>query len=261
MKILTSVVLYLFRILGYELVPIGSTHRAWLGLFRQKQILTLGDGCSNLNDGELEAICLESKSQLGQDLLALAMFGPNYRGFFVEFGATDGIEYSNSWLLEKKFGWTGILAEPGKSWHGELVQNRSCVIDKRCVYSSTGEEVMFSEVRGARVLSTISKFRDLDHHRAERQEDSSYLVPTVSLKDLLDFHNAPKKIDFLSIDTEGSEWEILDGFDFSTYSFSLICVEHNYTSNRTKIQELLLSHGYKRVHKELSEFDDWYVTA
>lgn len=261
MKIIKSVVLYLFRILGYEVVSIGSTNRAWLGQFRQKQILKLGDGCSNLNDGELEAICLMSKSQLGQDLLALAMFGPTYRGFFVEFGATDGIEYSNSWLLEKKFGWTGILAEPGKSWHSELSRNRSCDIDKRCVYSSTGEEVMFSDVNGAPVLSTISKFRDLDLHRGERQADSSYLVPTVSLKDLLDFYSAPKRIDFLSIDTEGSEWEILNAFDFSSYSFSLICVEHNYTSNRTKIQELLVAHGYKKVHTELSEFDDWYVIA
>jgi FkbM family methyltransferase len=258
MNVFKKFIHYLLRILGYELVAIGGTNHVWLSSFRQKQILSIGPGFLNSKEN-VDAICKSSKSQLGQDLLALGMFGPNHKGFFVEFGATDGVEYSNSWLLEKQYGWAGILAEPGRSWHHDLLKNRSCSIDKRCVYSSSGEEVMFSEVRGARVLSTISRFQGADHHETLRQNMTSYLVPTVSLKDLLDFHKAPKNIDFLSIDTEGSEAEILEAFDFSAYSFSLICVEHNFTSNRNRIHDLLVSHGYKRVRTELSEFDDWYI--
>lgn len=259
MNVIKKFVIYIFRVLGYDLIPIGHADHVCLSSFRQKQILSIGSRFSNSNENDTDDICQSSKSQLGQDLLALGMFGPNHRGFFVEFGATDGVEYSNSWLLEKRFGWTGILAEPGRAWHRDLLKNRSCNIDKRCVYSSSGEEVMFSEVKEARALSTISRFMDVDHHKTRRENQTSYLVPTVSLKDLLDFHKAPRRIDFISIDTEGSEFEILNAFDFNAYSFSLMCVEHNFTANRIRIHDLLASHGYKRVYTELSEFDDWYV--
>jgi hypothetical protein len=84
-------------------------------------------------------------------------------------------------------------------------------------------------------------------------------VETVSLEDLLLDYKAPKHIDFLSIDTEGSEFEILNAFDFRKYSFGVICVEHNFTINRDKIRALLEGNGYKQVHVELSEFDDWFV--
>jgi hypothetical protein len=77
--------------------------------------------------------------------------------------------------------------------------------------------------------------------------------------DLLKAHNAPKFIEFLSIDTEGSEFEILKDFDFQSYRFGAICVEHNFSDTRERINELLLANGYAQVHSDLSEFDDWYV--
>ena len=77
--------------------------------------------------------------------------------------------------------------------------------------------------------------------------------------DLLEKYNAPKYIDYLSIDTEGSEYEILKNFDFEKYVFKIITIEHNYTSMRDKIFTLLTSKGYKRKYENLSQFDDWYV--
>jgi hypothetical protein len=79
------------------------------------------------------------------------------------------------------------------------------------------------------------------------------------LIDLLRKYNAPKHIDYLSIDTEGSEYDILSEFDFNEYSFGIITVEHNYTSQRDKIFNLLLQNGYKRKHEKHSLFDDWYT--
>jgi hypothetical protein len=103
------------------------------------------------------------------------------------------------------------------------------------------------------------EFRDQDSHVNSRKESSVYQVKTVSLRDLLITHNAPAKIDFLSIDTEGSEYLILKDFDFTEYKFGLICVEHNYTLNQERIYQLLTANGYKRIHTELSQWDDWYV--
>jgi hypothetical protein len=79
------------------------------------------------------------------------------------------------------------------------------------------------------------------------------------LLDLLRSHNAPKFIEFLSIDTEGSEFEILEKFDFQSYRFGAICVEHNFADTRGNINKLLLANGYVQVYENLSDFDDWYV--
>jgi hypothetical protein len=86
-------------------------------------------------------------------------------------------------------------------------------------------------------------------------------VETISLQDLLVSHGAPKYIEFLSIDTEGSEFEILKNFDFQSYRFGAICVEHNFADTREKINGLLLANGYQQVHIDLSDFDDWYVQS
>jgi hypothetical protein len=85
------------------------------------------------------------------------------------------------------------------------------------------------------------------------------MVKTISLMDLIKKYNAPKIIDYLSIDTEGSELSILSSFDFSKYYFKIITCEHNFTKNRKKIIKLLNDNGYKRIYKNLSNFDDWFI--
>lgn len=205
-----------------------------------------------------KAVLRASRSQLGQDYLALLSGGVSKPGFFVEFGAADGVSLSNSHLLEKVFGWSGIVCEPGRNWHQALKKNRDCVVDFRCVYSKTGEQISFSE-NYLGELSGITEFSAEVEGGILNKTTSSYQVETISLLDLLDCHNAPKHIDFLSVDTEGSEFEILSAFDFSRYSFGAITVEHNYTDTRPKVKALLESNGYRQVYPELSGFDDWFV--
>jgi predicted protein tyrosine phosphatase len=102
----------------------------------------------------------------------------------------------------------------------------------------------------------------LDSSRLDRKDIGNNRVvsiDTVSLTDLLKEHSAPKVIDFLSIDTEGSELDILSAFDFSEYNFNAIAVEHNYGSQREDIQKLLAHAGYRRVFDFVSRWDDWYI--
>jgi FkbM family methyltransferase len=198
-----------------------------------------------------------SKSQLHQDLMVLLATGMKRNGYFVEFGATNGVDFSNSYLLEKGFAWRGILAEPARIWHDALRANRSAEIDFSCVWSKSGESLRFCESRVPE-LSTIRTFAEEDFHAHARKDAQEYDVETISLIDLLEKHASPREIDYLSIDTEGSEYEILKAFDFQRYRISVITCEHNYGSNRDDIHRLLSSHGFERKMVGMSKFDDWY---
>ncbi len=207
-----------------------------------------------------KSICAltKSKAQLRQDLMVLLLLNFKRKGFFVEFGATNGVNLSNTHLLEKNFDWKGILAEPAKIWHEDLFKNRNCQIDKGCVWSESNKVLIFNEV-SVPEISTISMFNDLDEHSINRKNGHTYQVNSISLNDLLEKYDSPVEIDFLSIDTEGSEFEILSSFNFTRYKIKIICCEHNFTPMREKIKKLLEENGYKRIYDEISEMDDWYI--
>ncbi len=201
-----------------------------------------------------------AKAQINQDVFALVMSEFKKDGYFVEFGATNGIHFSNSWLLENEFKWQGILAEPGRSWQKLLHKNRECKISNKCVWKESNEQLIFNEaVDGG--FSTIDSLSQSDDHYEVRMGGTKYEVETISLNDLLTSFNAPKVIDYLSIDTEGSEYDILSTFDFQKWYVSIITVEHNFTERREKIKSLLEANGYTRVLEQLSQFDDWYVKS
>ena len=188
-----------------------------------------------------QGIAEKSRAQLKQDIFVLLETGFKRGGYFVEFGATNGVDLSNSWLLEKVFGWTGSLAEPATIWHDDLKQNRTAIIDTRCVWSQSGVTLDFTK-------------RDVGA--------STYAVETISLLDLLQTNGAPAYIDYLSVDTEGSEFDILKDFDFSKFQFGVITIEHNYNkTNRDRLYALLTSKGYIRKYQSLSRWDDWYVKS
>ena len=188
-----------------------------------------------------------SKSQYRQDLFALKVLKTKKNGFFVEFGATDGVSGSNTFLLEKEFGYKGILAEPNPKQRKNIKKNRNAIIVEECVWAKSGENLKLTNNGD---LSTIDLIKN---------NKFSFTVKTISLTDMLEKHNAPSLIDYLSIDTEGSEYDILSSHDFSKYNFSVITVEHNYTEQREKIYNLLSKNGYLRKYEKLSMQDDWYI--
>jgi Methyltransferase FkbM domain len=108
----------------------------------------------------------------------------------------------------------------------------------------------------------LKQFEDYtysDDQRHVREGGVIYELDNVSLVDLLDKYEAPRTIDYLSIDTEVSEFEILKAFDFGKYKFRVITCEHNFTSARTRIVAVLQANGYRRKLSPISRFDDWYV--
>ncbi|HVC48457.1 MAG TPA: FkbM family methyltransferase [Terracidiphilus sp.] len=196
----------------------------------------------------------KSQAQLFQDLFALSSNGLKRNGYFVEFGATDGVTLSNTCLLEREFGWQGILAEPATRWHQKLSCNRHCHIETNCVWAKSDEVLTFAETDIGE-FSTIDSFSE----SYAKKHAHRYQVQTISLQDLLDKYHAPKEIDYMSVDTEGSEYEILSAFDFTRYTFNAITVEHNHGPRRDKVHELLTQHGYTRKFDHLATIEDWYV--
>jgi FkbM family methyltransferase len=202
---------------------------------------------------------MRSHAQLFQDLLVVFVLKGKRDGYFVEFGATNGSDLSNTLILERDFQWKGILAEPAKGWHAALKANRKVAIDTRCVWSKTGAQLDFKETEIGE-LSTLTELVDRDFNKGGRVKGTTYMVETISLNDLLKAHNAPREIDYMSIDTEGSELPILQAFDFSNYDIKVMTIEHNFVEpNRQQMFDLLTAQGFIRVFEPLSKFDDWYV--
>jgi FkbM family methyltransferase len=212
------------------------------------------------HSGRLLKLLSESHSQYRQDLFVLSELNFKQGGFFVEFGATNGVDLSNTYLLEKQFAWSGIVAEPAARWHAALKSNRSCRIETDCVWRESNANLTFNEAGDAE-FSTIDSYSSSDHHREKRKQGKRYEVRTISLLDLLHKHGAPEVVDYLSIDTEGSEYQILSHFDFSRYQFRVITCEHNLTARRDDVYRLLTAQGYVRKLQRFSVADDWYVKA
>lgn len=199
----------------------------------------------------------DSSSQYFQDLWVAYELKSMRGGFFVEFGAANGRRISNTYYLEKTLGWTGILAEPARVWYPALRANRKGAIDERCVWKESGQKVVFNEAP-VHLHSTIDAYSDGDANAHTRKGGTHYEVETVSLLDLLRFWNAPRRINYLSLDTEGSELDILEAFDFSAYDIGLITVEQT-RAYKERLAELMASRGYEPKFPNFSRYDGWYI--
>lgn len=203
--------------------------------------------------GELE----QSRGQCFQDVAALYFSNKKRDGFFVEVGTGNGEQLSNTFLLEKVYGWRGVLFEPDRRFHESIRKSRTASLDIRPVYSDDGKVMDFLEVSGAGELSTLDAYRKSD---GRNRKGTSYRVETTTLNTALAFYDAPKDIDFISIDTEGSELEVLRGIDLENFNVRFLTIEHNYEEEKKQaICDYLQPLGYKPVLESFSQMDIWFV--
>ena len=205
------------------------------------------------------------RSQLLQDAFAEFIIGDRYSKTFLEFGATDGIHLSNSYMLENNFNWNGVLAEPSPQWHEKLKSIRpNTKILTKCIWKSSGEKLDFF-VSDVGVLSTLSDFKESDissmpgNAKTRVENGKTIKVDTISINDVMEKNFNRQAPSYISIDTEGSEYEILKSFDFEKYRPVVFTIEHNFTNLQNKIDKIMESNGYVRVFRKITEFDSWYV--
>jgi len=198
------------------------------------------------------------KSQNLQDLVVLDLLGFKKNGIFIEAGACDGIVNSNTYLMEKSFSWDGLLIEPIKDYFQELKNNRNVMCMNYALSSKIDNSVDFL-ITDSKDLSTLKGYEDSDYHLENRQNHKLTKVNTTTLNNLLMELSFPKDIDFLSLDTEGSELEILNTINFEKYKIKIICVEHNFNINRENIYKFLHDKNYKRIDIPIIDIDDFYI--
>ena len=195
-------------------------------------------------------------SQYGQDeYLHQQFFADKKDGVFVEIGAHDGVKFSNTLFFEKQ-GWRGLCVEPIFERFQELEKNRNCHCVHGVAFNRKGN-VQFKQVSGyAEMLSGITYEYDPRHkQRIEREtkhhggEVKTILVPSYRLETLLDKYNMTH-IDYMSIDTEGSELGVLHGINFRKVQIDVIGIEENYPDTFTPIQTFLQHRGY-RLHTKI----------
>ena len=198
-------------------------------------------------------------------MFASFIVGDNFDKTFFEFGATDGIDLSNSYTLERYLNWKGVLSEPSPQWHDELKKNRPYTnIITECIWSESNKELNFFE-SDVGVLSSLENFKESDklsmpgNTQARLKSGRKIIVKTISLNDAIEKQFNTKSPSYISIDTEGSEYEILKNFNFKKYRPLVFTIEHNFTELQLKIDEIMSLNDYIRVFKSLTAFDAWYV--
>jgi len=170
-------------------------------------------------------------------------------GFFVEVGANKPRQESQTWHLEQ-LGWTGVLIEPQPDLADDLRRHRSAkVVAVACSSPRNAGRLMRLHVAGA--LSSLDRDRMAPGARPERTID----VPIRTLDDILVEAGAPARFDFLSIDVEGHELEVLSGFDVARWRPSLILLEDHVGSLGK--HRFLKGAGYRLIRR--FENNGWYV--
>lgn len=206
---------------------------------------------------------LQSHSYQGQDLYVLEALGGLRGGFFLDSGASDGVSGSNTLLLETSFDWRGICVEPNDQLFDRLARARRSTCVHCCLYDRAGE-VQFFEAAG--VLGGIldeydpnllHQARSLAASQAGDGRSDPVTKPARTIGSILKEFNAPRTIDYWSLDTEGSELAILKSFPFHEYVVRLLTVEHNLTPNRERIRRFLEAQGYRRT--KVLGIDDAYM--
>ena len=160
---------------------------------------------------------------------------------------------SNTYLLETKYDWKGICSEPLPSAYIKLKKCRNVICDNQAVFSKSNLDLNFSE---SNLYSGITNY--IDKHTDKLKPGNTIIVKTITLQELLDKYNAPNVIHYFSLDTEGTELEILKSVDFSKYKFLYINLEHNNIEpRRSDMKKLLLDNGY--LYKGANKWDDDYI--
>jgi FkbM family methyltransferase len=180
-----------------------------------------------------------------------AFFAGENAGYFVEVGANDPQIHSETWHLEQR-GWTGVLIEPQSDLAEKLRQSRTAKVYAIACSSPANSGTSMS-LNAAGAHSSLHA----DFFVSGMKRQGIIEVPVRTLDEILIDAKAPAPVDFMSIDVEGHEVEVLDGFDMIRWRPRLLLVEDH--AMNTRLHRLLVARGYKWIRR--TGLNNWYVPA
>jgi FkbM family methyltransferase len=184
-----------------------------------------------------------------EDVFINSFFPPEYKGVCVDVGAYDGLACSNTLYFEQR-GWRCLCIEP-------IVEEyqKCCQIRKECVNCCVSDaekddqqfNVFYLGENKSAISSLVPDQRLIDSHKDIITGRDSRNVRVRSLTSILDEHNYPTNIDFISIDTENTELDVLKGIDFVKYNITMLVIENNF--DEPFCGDYLKQFGYKRINR------------
>lgn len=190
-------------------------------------------------------------SEWGQDKWVVEVTNGKRNGFFLDIGAGHAIQNNNTWLLESEYGWDGICVDPVEEFYRDLQKTRKCTVVGWVVGPSV--ELVDYYFQGG-VSGIVRSFAA----QLKNRIGTIKKAPAMTLGMLL--QKAPKIIDYWSLDTEGSEWDLIRTFPWGKHGVFCLSVEHNYEQpKRSLIQNFLKDLGYSLIQRPECEFEDYYV--
>jgi hypothetical protein len=191
----------------------------------------------------------KSLSQLSQDAWIIGSTQGQGLGAFLEIGAYDPYQYSNTAILREVFLWKGFHVDPSERAKDAFL---NIGLGDKFIHAAVGPKPGYGYLQGEDALAHISySFEDL-HLSVDHK-----VVPIVAPEQLI---KRVGKVDYLSLDIEGGELEVLEAWPFTSSRPRYLTVEHNYRmKDRNRIQELLKGNGYRQVLGSFTDFEDWFV--
>jgi FkbM family methyltransferase len=199
----------------------------------------------------------QSHAQFEEDRILAEIFGARAEGCCVEVGANDGVTGSASYLFEKR-GWQCLLVEPIPSLVREIRKHRACTI-VNCAASTSEGEATFFVAENVEAVSGL----DLTPERAEWIQRAGgtikeITVRTATLDSLLE-EAGFGELDFVTIDVEGHELSVLEGFDLEKHRPRIVILEDNTVDGDAPVARHMTEHDY--VHFRRTGVNEWYARA
>lgn len=220
-----------------SLLPLGpSIDKGWKSIH-----VFYGDSSHIADFSSIPETYLRSNqwfSQYRQDEIISKLLRRKRNGFFVDLASNDAIRISNTYSLETFFGWNGICLEPNPVYWGGL-SYRKCHVAAAVVGNSTMDEVEFTFPKDKAPKGGIVG-SNFDNKLTTESKEGMKRQFTVTLSDIFEKFQAPRIIDYLSLDVEGAEDLVMTSFPFSEYRFNILTVERPSES----LSRILSSNGY-----------------
>lgn len=193
------------------------------------------------------------RAQFGEDTILLEIFRNRSTGFCAEVGAHDGVTGSTTLAFER-IGWQCLLVEPNPDLTEHIQRNRSCTLATRAASAAEGSAVFY--VADHAVMSTLDIGRRQRRVSGAGGRLRAIEVQTARLDTLL-ADAGFEHLDFLTIDVEGHELEVLKGFTLERFTPRVVIIEEEVPYRRSKVARHMCAHGY--INFRRTGVNEWYA--